>query len=479
MRRICTLVRKQGANRLIIESVAKRPDVKTEIDALDDSFGGGGAAEAVCFSFLFSELGPGRPLDSAADLLLGQAILINYRPPRSSNFGKSYVYEAILSPPTRRRAGNQTEGLLNNFIHFDGNFDCIVSGTCFSISGIYYAQQNAQTHVCAHACLRMILNTMLSKIDVVSGQSINNLLGRLPSKSGLTIQDVEAVIQSVPGLSARVIDCSQFQDQVFSSSLVSVVESGHMALLVFTTGGSDEHVVTVFGHTRNTDEWHPQALPVYSGAPSAPYYPSSSWVDHFTIHDDNFGPYYSLSNRALSSLPAVKPHWIVAVRRSNPALLSVIAEILAAIQLANALPSFVSLSSNRWFDYITRGSWAYVLRTILVTKELYLKHLSAAIGHDGTRFTASELKSFDIIPEEFWMVEFSLPYLYTGNRSKLGEVLISTENLDAGNLEKSILGFRLPGLVLLPSQSGKFAGTSVSLLSHIPLFMSREHDQEW
>ena len=48
--------------------------------------------------------------------------------------------------------------------------------------------------------------------------------------------------------------------------------------------------------------------------------------------------------------------------------------------------------------------------------------------------------------ETFWMVEFSLPPLYTGNQSKLGEVLISASVL-SGDAD-SVLEIRLPGSML-------------------------------
>src|SRR5258708_4858484 len=58
LHRICTLARKQGARFVVVESALSRPDVREEIDALDASLGGGGAAEGLAISFFASEKEP-------------------------------------------------------------------------------------------------------------------------------------------------------------------------------------------------------------------------------------------------------------------------------------------------------------------------------------------------------------------------------------------------------------------------------------
>ena len=148
----------------------------------------------------------------------------------------------------------------------------------------------------------------------------------------------------------------------YVSVLTSAADSGEIALLVFNTGPevdeedpadpvalSNSHVVVVYGYTRNSDEWHPQAIPAYAqvGAPAAGHCPSSAWVDHFIIHDDNYGPYLALSSQALETHPNVKADTILIVRRISTEVHAHIAEAAAGIVLAQSTPLFMNDAPNQ------------------------------------------------------------------------------------------------------------------------------------
>jgi len=84
------------------------------------------------------------------------------------------------------------------------------------------------------------------------------------------------------------------------------------------------------------------------------------------------------------------------------------------------------------------------------------------------------------VPDYLWMVEFSLPALYTGNRSKLGEVLLDAQMVpDPNNPISLIVGLRLPGLLLLKNETGRFVQHPVGIQSHMPIYLHRGHDHEW
>jgi hypothetical protein len=68
------------------------------------------------------------------------------------------------------------------------------------------------------------------------------------------------------------------------------------------------------------------------------------------------------------------------------------------------------------------------------------------------------------------MVEFSLPTLYTGNRSKLGEVLISAN--DMSREIESVLAIRLPGSMLSVVGRDVYVSPS-SLTSHSAIYEHR------
>ncbi|MFL6844111.1 MAG: hypothetical protein ACJ8ER_04440 [Allosphingosinicella sp.] len=503
--RICTLARKQGATFFVLEDAIDRPAVRTELNALDIARGGNGTAEALCFSFFSSPDWPdvvGETDISRVDIakidrrhFLGQAVIINYRQAGAAGFGLSYLFEAIFPVPSLRTKRGVRRKLLNNFIYTEEKFVCKVLGRQFSTAGLYYCQQNSLTHVCAHASLRMALTSAANA--KVTPDYVNMLLGVVPPCGGLALGDLVRIIED-QGKRAEVITCQKLDRktgkylpvlprEIYISVLASIVESGNKALLTFSTAEDNgagasagpDHVVLVFGHTRHSDEWHPQAIPAYAGPASALYYPASSWIDHFLIHDDNFGPYYTLSSSALEFKKEVSAHTIIAIRDNPIGTASQFAEANTASQLANLLPTLSKLGSGRWFDYLTAKQRKYVLRTILVTKEEYLTHLRTARGHDGSRMSSSEVRPFKNLPDRFWMVEFSLPPLFTGNHSKLGEAIVSVDKVAESPDDASILALRLPALALLAEGAGPLMPHTCSLNSHIGIFQLKAHPEVW
>lgn len=511
--RICTLARKQEATFFTIEDATARPSIQAELDALNAAQAGDGEAEAISLSFFTS---PEWPADrdelALADLdlnsiegndFLGQAVIINYRRPGDTAFALSYIYEAVFPPPRlppRRRSRNVKRRvrreLLNNFIYAQEKFVCEVRGRQFDVAGFYYCQQNSFTHVCAHASLRMALTSATNAR--VTPDYVNKLLGIAPPCDGLGLGEFVRVIED-QGKCAEVIRCqvlnkktkkykSVLSRETYISVLASIVESGSKALLTFSTAkdgngtgasAGPDHVVFVYGHTRHSDEWHPQAIAAYAGPKSAPYYPASSWIDHFLIHDDNFGPYYTLSSSALEFKKEVTAHTIIAIRDIRIGTASQFAEANAASQLANALPSLAAMGSGRWFDYLTGGPQKLVLRTILMEKGKYLAHLKRSRGHDGTRMDAAEIAPFKRLPDRFWMVEFSLPPLFTGNHSKLGEAIVSVDKLAETPDDATILALRLPSLSLVRDAREKLMPHASSLLSHVKIFRMKPHAAIW
>jgi hypothetical protein len=238
--------------------------------------------------------------------------------------------------------------------------------------------------------------------------------------------------------------------------------------------------VTVFGHTRNSDEWHPHAIPGYSGPASAPFYRSRAWVDHLVIHDDNFGPYYTLSSGAFEVDKTIAAHWIIGIHpEHHPEILPSYAENVAAIVLKGSLANFAAFGAGNWFSYLSSRPWAYVLRPILMSRDAYKAHLLASIGHDQTKAMPGELDPADGLPKWFWRVEFSLPALFTGNRSKLGEVLIRSEVNGARTDIDLVECVRLPSLMAIKNSAGAFDVHKISLKSHSPYYTSRMHGNEW
>lgn len=495
LHRLTSLARKQGAQCVIIEDATRREDVAAEITDLDSHCGGGGSAEALAISFL-SKCPPGDLIgDVDEDCLLGQCVLVNYRAPRQKDFTKTFILEAVFATP---RLVSGTKSLLNNYINADGTFSVDVLGRIFSVTGICYNQQNGITSVCAHASIKMVLRTLFPQLPAISTAQINALIGRQASPEGMYPGEIANVMSQFDGIWVDRVSGENISPSEYISILTAAVESGDLALLVFKTGASGDlpapagssraestpanHVVVVFGHTRNSDEWHPQAIPAYSGLQSASYCPSSSWVDHFVIHDDNFGPYFTLSSRALEVDPTVRAKTILIVRRRPCAVEAHSAEAWASTALSHVLPSLASIRTDPWFHLITGVPRTFVTRPVLVSRDEYLAHIQGVRAHDGSRAHAADAALMSALPELFWMVEFTLADLLTGNRSKLGEVLVDanwSEEIE-GDRRNLIAAIRLPGLLLLKEASAsEMTLHPFSIASHCEMYMRRPHDHQW
>jgi hypothetical protein len=77
------------------------------------------------------------------------------------------------------------------------------------------------------------------------------------------------------------------------------------------------------------------------------------------------------------------------------------------------------------------------------------------------------------------MVEYSVPALFTGNRSKLGEVLIRTDNSGVTKAIDLFLAVRMPSLIAVKDQQGNFGLHESGMSSHSKIYVGRPHDHEW
>ena len=199
-------------------------------------------------------------------------------------------------------------------------------------------------------------------------------------------------------------------------------------------------------------------------------------MDHLIIHDDNFGPYMSLSSRSLEIDQKVQARYLIALKPWGIKLSATRAEAIAAGVLKRALPMVKSKAQQSWLKYLVDNQWRYVLRTVLVDRATYEAHLRDSRGHNGSQILAAELGKLSNLPDRFWMVEFSLPNLFTGNRSKLGEVLVDAETT---NHASATLAVRVPEFMIMLDAQGKGLFDQCSLSAHSPIFRFMSHDNEW
>ena len=261
-------------------------------------------------------------------------------------------------------------------------------------------------------------------------------------------------------------------------------------------------MVTVHGHTTNSDEWHPQGLATYGGPSAAAYYPSSSWIDHLVIHDDNFGPYWSLTRAALpvqpntnhspptTNMAGLAPRWVLGVVPPDVVVHPLIAEAMATTWLSEvgvSLFKFLArFQKSRWLRHMAGGGGSYVLRTVLVDRGAYVEHLKGAHGHDGSKLRRSEMKLFASLPERFLMSEISYPDLFTGNKTKLGEIIVdaaySTREPNEAIVAARCSGFLVVaagGQVLAEKREYNYTLYPLSLIEHSRLYRVTQIQHEW
>jgi hypothetical protein len=77
------------------------------------------------------------------------------------------------------------------------------------------------------------------------------------------------------------------------------------------------------------------------------------------------------------------------------------------------------------------------------------------------------------------MVEFSLPSLFTGNRSKLGEVIVRSDFNGAQKPLDLVEAIRLPSIFAIKNATGGFDIHQIGLKAHSPFYTSRMHGNEW
>ena len=122
-----------------------------------------------------------------------------------------------------------------------------------------------------------------------------------------------------------------------------------------------------------------------------------------------------------------------------------------AIGIAQSLINNVTYSpKNKWHERLKKNKKGkhkdLVLRTLLQKKEQYLDFI-----HDNANnMTTNQQQCFDNLPNYVWVTEVSLPNIYTGNKHKLGDVVIRANASQNELIEgKSLALAWFPGFIQL------------------------------
>jgi hypothetical protein len=481
LNRICTLARKMGLREVIAEDALRRADVAEEIDRLRSALNTKGEVTAVSITFMATRRG--RATDVAASII-GQVVIVTFP---SETGPLSYVFEAVLRVPSRSSDG--AVPLLNNYVMDRVSFPVELGGERFQIPGTYFCQPNGVTTTEISAAIKSTVMSIHGRGQ--DGWSTR----RLPSTSSATSErlvealkwaDCAATIYSSEQTSRSVLD------QEIWTVISSYIESGNPVLLVLSQRGMPDRILAVIGYTLNTDEWHPSGSNIMR-QPDTHWFSSSQWVDHLIVQDPQLGPYFCLSRAWLAASiasnddDALKLSFMIATARGDGVAVSpVVAEEVAGRQLKAWLRYLADAGTGtgRWWDYLVKSEDFIVLRTTLISRNDYRHHLEMLDKMSRKKSLASsthEQKTviddfIDSLPEEVWMCEISLPQLYVGNRTKLGEVLIATGVRDP---DGSFLGSRLPSQIFWRDEKGDFFVAPTGIDFHAPLLEASEHKNRW
>ena len=185
------------------------------------------------------------------------------------------------------------------------------------------------------------------------------------------------------------------------------------------------HVVTVLGHTINSDRWNPEASIGYGTYPIEDYIPSTAWCDHLIISDDNYGMHNALPTDMMrnmivpnknSNLHAVM---VFSIMPQEVKISGYEAEQYSVILAKNIIPKQWTEPESHWMNRLREKK--YVCRTHLQKKDNYVKYLN-----EHNRSITNEQQQFlSKIPTFVWISEITLPHLFTSNKHKLGDIVVN------------------------------------------------------
>ena len=352
-----------------------------------------------------------------------------------------------------------------------------MAGKSFKVNGYLYAQQNALTNVCAHVALRTAAARFHPNGDM-SYREMNQLLGidhvnvKMGEGNGLTYQQMQQVLEAA-GAKCFPADYSNpsanpppFQKYIYGS-----IESGYPAIVIFGTTDPDGslHAVPVFGHTLNQDTWVPSAdFSYFKIGEGTKYIPSESWLSMFIAHDDNWGSNYCIPRHYLrpkQSAPLGQPMpapeeavsqcvaHVISTMPKEVKLNPVRAEIIGADYLFTILPQLPP-NNNPWAQRLALYAKAHllVLRPYLLDPAEYTAHLEKVKDWQGRPVRETLIRDLrtNLTKERLWMIELSVPELFSANLRKVGEVLVRAEIMPAVDRDLgSFVLARLPGYFAL------------------------------
>lgn len=519
LHRVCSLMRKMDVAFFLREDLLPAGEIAEEVQALALARGENTLkAEAIRFTFFRAIPGIDdweglrSKRDEAEKALLGYAVLLKVFGATENGGNVSYILEAVVRTPSKWRDALPAQGVCNYYVHCSRSFPVTVGekadggSIALKVWGSFFAQQNGITHVCAHAALRSALHSSPSydfEGNKLTNGRINTILDLKPGvfendPDGLNHEQMIKVVKAM-GWSAHSANFEGRAPTDYQSFVYPLIESGFSVILGLS-GEKSDHVVTIHGHTLNTDRW-----PLERERRRVSHISTAEWADHFIAQDDNFGMYITLPTDDIRSaigscetelvklseldqdtrrlwadnghiVPTLKAVSCLGVVPANVVTLGYRAELLAMKFVSGAFGG--TESSNRWFQKLKSqlpaiGSDAknsLVCRTLSVEARTYAESIRSSLNHPSGEILAKFEACFPSANDRVWVTELTLADLYTGNKRKLGDVVLRANATNEDYQKRQAVAFAwLPGIAWFGQKWRADVEKEWPITSHIPL----------
>lgn len=469
-------------------------EIEDERVAAEARTGNPVSADAVRITFFRTCPQSGRWQDCHESQMLGYAVILQLQ--LHGGDTRTCLLEACTRVPLvwipDGNGVEQSHNVSNYYIHCHRELKTVV-GTgdehlAFTFDGTFFCQQNDLTHVCAHAALRAAVNSSpVGNGAKLTNKQINDLLqidhatncvgkyGAQTSSIGLQTFHIKQVVEQL-GWSPIIVDFTSNPAIDYEDFVYPIVESA-CPLILGIHNLKTAHVMTVLGHSLNSDRWTPEARRGYGAFPISPYISTSAWADHFVVSDDNFGPHVTLPTESIRNIfvpkhnPNLHAALAIGLMPTGVTTSGYEAEQLASSMVSRLLNGVRPM--NRWLGVLQ--THALVCRTLLRQREQYLDVLSDAVDSEGSQVTEREVEALKAsFPDSVWVTELTVPNLYTGNKHKLGDVIVKANATRQEIGDWTAVEFIwIPGICShTPAATG--AIQPWSLTGHIPLLRGSE-----
>lgn len=428
------------------------------------------------------------PITSAADLShVGSAACIGYALLKQDSTDvlperkwRWHIFEAVMRP---------TE-FAYSYVPGWNIFKVRCGDEIFEVPGVLYCQQNSLNKACAQVALRSLCSMHVDPAEV-SFRRINELAGHSPFDpgQGLEVRQIQAVLNGFEILYTAIDyntvaaeDRAAFAYQKF---VYAGIESGAGALLGFSVGpNATYHIIPFFGHTLDRDAWVPNAEATYFQiGDETKYIPSESWVSNFVGHDDNFGSNYAIPRVYITPEQA---QYVASLYPRPVQYGGVEAEALAVNMLYSVRRKIIP-SDLRWHRraFTAINDQNIVLRPIVISREKYIRHLRDSVDWQQNRESNEVCDGLQTsLPDHLWLVELSVPELFSANLRKLGEILLDASiGLNSDDESRRFILARLPGSYIVQAGADndgtpKFKFGPSEIKSHTALYTNKQPGSE-